>query len=77
MSGFRLRKSDKGKRWKPRLLALPSPLPCSAGLRKRGGGGVLLSDGTLLKETTMEKIFQIELRKVYPLLVAKAELQNK
>lgn len=47
------------------------------GIAGAGRGGVLLSDGTLLKETTMEKIFQIELRKVYPLLVAKAELQNK
>lgn len=77
MSGFRLRKSDKGKSWKPAGSGSPFSLSCSAGLRRRGGGGVLLSDGTLLKETTMEKIFQIELRKVYPLLVAKAELQNK
>lgn len=77
MSGRRLRKSDKGKSWKPAGSGSPFSLSCSAGLRRRGRCDILFPDNTLLKETTMEKVFQIELRKVYPLLVAKAELQNK
>lgn len=76
MSGFRVWKSAEGKRWKPRLLALPFSRP-AGGIAGAGGGGILFSDNTLLKETTMKKVFQMELRKVYPLLVVKAELRNK